>query len=990
MQKIGKNVENRIFCRELYTRDTRRLLRGLILFFAMSFLLAIPAISQQTIVIVPSPQELKLKDEMFTISSDTVIIIGDNYSDQDVFTAELLQKDIEILSGKKLNIVSASKDREKSGFICLGEPETNSLIKKLCRKNNKTVTRNMPGPEGYILESNSRYVMVAGYDKDGTFYGVQTLRQLLENEQGKTVVHGASIEDWPDLKFRGVHLALSAHSANPVFLKRLFAALASLKLNSLVLDFNGNMEYDSHPDIGPLQCVNGVRVTPFKKAEVKEIVSFAKKNHFEVIPIVGLLSYARWILHWPKYQYLAEEPEVAKKGFYDYYCPSNPDTYKVVFDLMKEIIEVFQPAYFNIGHDEVFKIGFCERCKHTPPFKLFADDIIKLHDFLAKRNIKTMMWGDQLILKRGGRPDLRKALPLIPKDVIIGHWDYDPEPPPNRYSPFKFPLKRWKDKGFEVFAIPCTSPKNIYRMCQEVKKEGTWGIMGTTHALVVPRRVVSSMLPIHWAAEVLTAEYSWSTGSAKPEDISYEPVEEIAKRIYCDQKPLRVKKFNILDISPFCNQGFIDNKMKKGWLGYGVNYDLRNIPQGKQEFRNIPFKVITPQENKGNSCIILTDKHDKKNRYPIEIKGIPVRGKARSFIFFQTCSRSHYLNNHRSPGDYKIGEYQIVYVDGSKETVDIIYNYNVSSWSSDIGAFYSKVAWKGKTQGETAAQISLFEWENPRPEKEIISISFVSTKGEAKPVLIGITARGYTPSGKETKIKKETVSLERGTETGIVASKTIKCKKTSVSPLIDGKLNDAAWKKATNVSDFLIGGTKKLAIEQTKAYLTYDNQKLYIAFQCHESDMKALKIKENSRDSLDIFRDDVVEIFLDVQHDRESFIQLVVDAKGTQFDIAAKIKGSEKDWFDAPLGTVKWALDKDWNASWESKTKLNKSFWAVELAIPFDALGKIPHPGDIWGINLCRERRGEEVSSWVYINRDDAHSHLFHCPSQFGNIVFGE
>ena len=54
--------------------------------------------------------------------------------------------------------------------------------------------------EGYFLRISPKEIVLAGYDERGTFYAVQTLRQLMKNGQ----LPVTDITDWPDVRFRGV------------------------------------------------------------------------------------------------------------------------------------------------------------------------------------------------------------------------------------------------------------------------------------------------------------------------------------------------------------------------------------------------------------------------------------------------------------------------------------------------------------------------------------------------------------------------------------------------------------------------------------------------------------------------------------------------------------------------------------------------------------------------------------------------------------------
>ena len=62
------------------------------------------------------------------------------------------------------------------------------------------------GDGGYVLnvdpgDSAGGTIVIEGKDGDGTFYGVQTLRQLAEVRDGKTVIASAEITDEPRCLF---------------------------------------------------------------------------------------------------------------------------------------------------------------------------------------------------------------------------------------------------------------------------------------------------------------------------------------------------------------------------------------------------------------------------------------------------------------------------------------------------------------------------------------------------------------------------------------------------------------------------------------------------------------------------------------------------------------------------------------------------------------------------------------------------------------------
>ena len=62
-------------------------------------------------------------------------------------------------------------------------------------------------PEGYLLEADPQAVVVIGADEAGAFYGLQSLRQMIQDDAAHSYVQGVHARDWPAKPFRGLKLA---------------------------------------------------------------------------------------------------------------------------------------------------------------------------------------------------------------------------------------------------------------------------------------------------------------------------------------------------------------------------------------------------------------------------------------------------------------------------------------------------------------------------------------------------------------------------------------------------------------------------------------------------------------------------------------------------------------------------------------------------------------------------------------------------------------
>jgi len=224
---------------------------------------------------------------------------------------------------------------------------------------------------------------------------------------------------------------------------------------------------------------------------------------------------------------------------------------------------------------------------------------------------------------------------------------------------------------------------------------------------------------------------------------------------------------------------------------------------------------------------------------------------------------------------------------------------------------------------------------------------------------------------------------------------------TQTPPFLDGQLTDSCWSKSRQLTDFQLtaGNHGQPAQHQTICYVTYNETHLYVAFKCIEPNISEIKANTKMWDDPDILFDDRVEIFLDVNHDHRSYIELAVNPQGFQFD---------QSGFNRLHGSKTCDMEPRWNCFWRAKTHIGRNDWTAEIALDVTSLG-IPRieNGMTWGFNLARVRQpdvkpgdeffkrepaGEaEYSAWVpvkdYIRETISN---FHAPLEFGDLVFGD
>jgi hypothetical protein len=196
--------------------------------------------------------------------------------------------------------------------------------------------------------------------------------------------------------------------------------------------------------------------------------------------------------------------------------------------------------------------------------------------------------------------------------------------------------------------------------------------------------------------------------------------------------------------------------------------------------------------------------------------------------------------------------------------------------------------------------------------------------------------------------------------------KSVRIVRTSAPPVIDGKLDEAAWQLAAQVEDLHeIQPTEYApASERTIVYLLYDENAIYIGARLHDQDPSQIAARI-LRQGEQVFGDDWFSVLLDPFHDRRSGYRFMTNPNGLrQEGLFQNI--SEEQW--------------DWEGIWYTASTIDEQGWVTEIAIPFKTLSFNPE-NDTWGINFRRAiARRDERTGWVSRNRNSD-------PSTSGSVV---
>jgi hypothetical protein len=200
------------------------------------------------------------------------------------------------------------------------------------------------------------------------------------------------------------------------------------------------------------------------------------------------------------------------------------------------------------------------------------------------------------------------------------------------------------------------------------------------------------------------------------------------------------EKFHYLDLNALANRKLRDN------LGSGAEGNsLSQLPMGEQTLDGVSFQI-------GPGLIQLGSKMFED--FPDKVEGIKVDQKLTKLYFLHATCMGGGPNKEGDDGYVKdgtlIGQYIVHYEDGSTEGIPIVYGEDVRDWwhvDGEPAPSRGKVGWKGDNdfagRFDVHLRMYLSAWSNPKPDKLVKTIDYVSQKSEtvAAPFCVSISVQ---------------------------------------------------------------------------------------------------------------------------------------------------------------------------------------------------------------------------------------------------------
>ncbi|WP_338021712.1 beta-N-acetylglucosaminidase domain-containing protein [Bacillus pakistanensis] len=220
----------------------------------------------------PLPQEIEKDGSGFPLPPIVGLVIGANTDEAAV--KEVIET-LKAADVKKIIRKSAGELAPNTPVtIWIGGPSENLDSMKVLQK------LGVDGPmqmkeEGYVLatgQKGKKQIVLAGKDKSGTFYAVQTFKQLIQDKPGRDWVPTVEIRDWPEMPIRGS-------------IEGFYGPPWSHEDRISQLEFYGDNKMNAYiyaPKDDPFHREKWREPYPEDKLdELKELIDQAKENHVE-------------------------------------------------------------------------------------------------------------------------------------------------------------------------------------------------------------------------------------------------------------------------------------------------------------------------------------------------------------------------------------------------------------------------------------------------------------------------------------------------------------------------------------------------------------------------------------------------------------------------------------------------------------------------------------------------------------------------------------
>lgn len=359
-------------------------------------------------LLIPAPNEIVQNDLKFHLTTDFTISVNGNPDDRIYGGASRMLQRLKGRTGLFIKQFEVSRHNYNS---------QGSLQIEVIRPGINKVNED----ESYSLEITENQITLKAETDLGALHGLETLLQLLQNNNGSYFFPGCTINDSPRFSWRGLLIDAGRHFVPVDVIKRNIDGLASVKMNVLHLhlteDQGFRIECKTFPELHQL----GSDGLFYSQDQMKDIISYAADRGIRIIPEFDMPGHAAsWLVSHPEIG-SGQGPYSIERGFGVFNPSMNPTidtTYQFLDKFLSEMAQLFPDEYLHIGGDE----NNGKEWDSNPDIQAFkkANDIPDNHHLQAYFNKHIL----EILTKYGkkmiGWDEIMQ--PTLPKNIVIQSW----------------------------------------------------------------------------------------------------------------------------------------------------------------------------------------------------------------------------------------------------------------------------------------------------------------------------------------------------------------------------------------------------------------------------------------------------------------------------------------------------------------------------------------------------------------------------------------
>ena len=320
-----------------------------ILIFLFSTIIASAQISKEQLNLMPWPQSITLSDGNFSLTKNFKLNVTGAPDSRIFIGATNFLRRLDGRTGLFFN----------QGFVTRLNEVPAAELQINCTRAAKI---ELHEDESYSLNVTSNKITINATTDVGALHALETLLQLLQNNNNSFYFPISKISDFPRFTWRGLMIDGARHFMPVDVIKRNLDGMAAMKMNvfhwHLVDDQGWRIEMKKHPKL--IQMASDGNY--YTQEEIKNVVKYAADRGILVIPELDVPGHGTAIL--------TAYPEIGSKAvgqsaqmqsynlernagvFSPTLDPTNPKTYQLLGEFFDEICPLFPGKFFHIGGDE--------------------------------------------------------------------------------------------------------------------------------------------------------------------------------------------------------------------------------------------------------------------------------------------------------------------------------------------------------------------------------------------------------------------------------------------------------------------------------------------------------------------------------------------------------------------------------------------------------------------------------------------------------------